>query len=638
VDLDVHTKAVEDQLLVIGHHCRPPAPDAGPRTAAAKTAVLAQLHLLQRCYSASASALRKQSLLPCGQLIVISRLLLKSLGEHEHLTKVLHVLRGKVGALRRQLLRQVDVQMVSPVTTTSNQVQALCAYCLVTSVSSDDTFSHLCALRLDTLRRQLADVSLHRARILEALRYLLASLRTFRAVLGRPMNEGLNRLQSQPILTDPEIAALESLNLDRSRTLIPEEIRSFVPYFKRRVTSSSEMHTKLRAWSEEACQALTSALRRHLSEQEKVGPVLQLRTDLYAIFLPSYFSTPGGAQIHDSLRQAFNERVEELCQSQVAKLNQVVTDLVHVSASISSPGRLWDPGLVMLSPANGAGKLIDRIKGRHTGISGPLKKSANALDAWISSIKSTQAGIAELGSIRWRDLIEEPDEDEDEDTNEDAAATVVVSLSQHDPQSYADRLDESLRQTLSDFEGIICDAASGSIDQGPNAETAIILLRAIRMSVLALRRAFPPVARFGKIEAAVRELCDAVAREVVQRLSACMEVGHNSRTFPVASGDGLPSPRAFATLRRLSLILSDIGGTDVWSPVAIQSVKRVVRERLLDPAHKQFYVETEFDEAYLSAALNGENGDSTASDQWRAQVKTGVEYWSRTRVLFGLLA
>lgn len=634
VILDEKTRATGDHLSSIGHDCRPPELDASPRAPPADKVALAQLRLLQRCCTTSSLSLRNQDLLQCAQLMVVSRLLLNSLIDQEAISKSLDFLRDQISRLRRKLLRQVDAKLASPVSNVRDLLAAICSYCLVTSASSEDALGHLRHLRLEKIRHQLR-ISQLRSTICEALRYQLASLQTFKSLIGRPMVEAMNDLQKRPILQNPAIRELDSLDLDRVMPLIPNDIRSFVPYFKRSAPTAGEMQIKFEAWSREACRALSDSLSSHLSALDNLAAVLELRKDLLMILLPSYFSTPAGSELNHEVSKALNDKVAALCLGEGMRLDRISNLLVEGNGLKVSTKSLWDPEIAQSSLGHGGAKVIKQVTKRHAGHSGALSKSTKALHSWILSANLTQSLIEELTKIRWRDVLEEPEEENEED-----ASTLITTICETEPRSYMSSLQESLQVAIRDFEAKIADAAAQVADDPSSVHRAVELLRSIRASIASLKQAFQEEANFGRLAGIIPKLHHVVANEVSRQLAKSMEEGKRSRKWDkTILPENMPSPRAFLTLRRLCEIMMEIGGTDLWSPAVVELVKKAVSERVFKFEFKSRYLQHEFDEAYLCHALNHTMaGSVSGSSEANETVRSAAEYWARTRLLFGLLA
>lgn len=633
VVLQEKTKVAEDHLSSISHNCRPPLDDVSARFSTPEKVTLAQLRLLQRCHTTSAISLRDRNLLQCSKLVSLSRLLLKSLDNEEFLSPSLEYLRNKFGALRRQLLRQIDATLVNPISKAPDLLDALCSYCLVTSVSSEDASTHLRQVRLEKLRRHLEESPDHRT-ICDGLQYQLVSLRTFQTLTGRSLIEAMTNLQKRSILEDLAIKGLESLDLDRLWPLLPEEIRTFVPYFKRTAPSAEEMQAKLEAWSREACQLLVHAVDDHLSKLDDVTEVLGLRKDIYGILLPVYFSTPASDDISKHIRDSLNQKVAQICQSKGAQLGQVTHSLIESTTGNNSTKSLWDPETAQTSLEDGASKMMARIKARHSGLNAKLARASRALNAWITALDAIQSQIDELSKVRWRDVMEEPDDEQDEE-----AAHVVRMLSKDDPAYYGKTLQESLQKALSDYQTSLASAAAEIIGGSPDISQAVSLLRTIRVSVSALQRAFPEGANVQGLQDIVPQLHSVLADEVVRRLSEATEHDGEIRNWDKTQlPENMPSPKAFMTLRRLCNIMTVIGATDIWCSPAVTLVKKKITARIFTSGYQTYYVEHEFDEAYLRIALADEKDTDDPEKKKKRKSSAEFEYWTRTKLLFGVLS
>ncbi|KAI1611875.1 hypothetical protein EDD37DRAFT_566157 [Exophiala viscosa] len=630
VVLQEKTKVTEDHLSSISHNCRPPQHEASAKSSPPEKVALAQLRLLQRCHTTSSTSLRNRNLLQCSKLLFLSRLLLKSLDNQESLSESLEYLRNKFGVLRRQLLRQIDATLVNPVSNVPDLLEGICSYCLVTSVSTEDALTHLRQLRLEKLRRQL-DKPHGPETICEGLQYQLASLQTFKALNGRPIIEAMNNLRKKPILEDPAINTIESLDLDRLWPLLPEEIRTFVPYFKRSAPSAEEMQAKLEAWSREACQLLSNSVDDHLSKLDDITGVLELRKDIYEILLPVYFSTPASNDINKHIRHSLNQRISQICHSQGDRLSQVTQALIESAVGNASTKSLWDAEIVQTSLERGASKMIARVKSRHSGLNARLSKSSRTLNAWISTLHATQKVIDELPKVRWRDAIEEPDDEQEEE-----AAHVIRMLCKEDPSVYSESLEGALQKALSKYETSLASAASAIGGDCPDISKAVYLLRSIRVSVSALQHAFPEGASVKGLEGIVPRLHQILAADVMRRLSEMTERDGTVRKWDKSQlPENMPSPKAFMTLRRLCNIVTEIGGTDSWCTPALTLVKKDVGARVFMPEHRQDYMEHEFDEAYLRIALDQEDGSAV---EMKRKSPVEFDYWLRTKLLFGVLS
>lgn len=628
VVLDEQTRLAEDHLSSISHDCRPPRQQSSLRAPTTDKVTLAQFRLLQRCCTTAASALRTQHLLQCARLIVVARLLLKSLSELEAMTKSVISMRDKLSNLRRQLLLQLEAKLINPTSDLPDVLESICCYCLVTSGSAEDALAHMRHLRLEKIRRRLT-ASQQSSSVSEALSYQLLSLQTFKSLIGRPLVEAMNDLQKKPILAEPSIRNLESLDLDRILSLIPNDVRSFTPYFKRVAPSFEEMQSKFETWSREACDAFSGALRERLAVMTQMTDILELRRQLYFLLMPNYFSTVASSHIREQVAEALSEKVREICRLQSVVLEHSKTLLLNKEATSRPAKLLWDSSLALANLDAGGEKVIREVTKRHAGHNSKFLKGLKSLETWILSTETTLSQLDDISKIRWRDIIEEPDEE-----NEDEAESLIKLLSETEPELYKTTLQDSLRAAVLSFETNIAEAAATAINEKSDVSHLTGLLRSIRVSATSLQQSFPTEAKFEMLRDVTPKLQHVIAAEVAERLTRIMQNGTKAGKWATLElPDDMPSPRAFTTLRQLCKIMLDIDGTDVWSPPLVDRVKETAAVRIFTSESKANYVNNEFDEAYLGIALGKRPEQTTAT-----VAKSAAEYWTRTKLLFGILS
>ena len=310
VALDGKVRSAESHISEIGQQCKPPSHTRRIASDEPRRKNIAQLRLLQRCIAASKSSLSAGNLLQAARLLVIARLLVKSLNDEETPVKSLPSFREKAASLRRQLLRRIDATLIKPRSTAASTANASCAYCLITSASFQDVFKHVSRLRLERMRKWLEPAVLQDVHVIDALRYQIATLRMLASLTGRTMTDALGSLQKRAILQEASIMELDLLDLRGIGALIPEEIQTFIPYFKRTPFSADEVRETLLTWSSDASPVIARGLEQLLLDQTEVGRVLELRKALFVTLLPVYFTLPGSSSMHHALRRVLSDRIE----------------------------------------------------------------------------------------------------------------------------------------------------------------------------------------------------------------------------------------------------------------------------------------------------------------------------------------
>ncbi len=632
VSLDGQVKTTESHISGISRQCKPLSQqqqsEAGKVT---RIMIIAQLRLLQQCIAAANSALGRSDLLLSAQVIVIARLLAKSLTDEGDLLKSLPSLRGNTVSLRRQLLLRVNIILTHPHSSLSAMVDASCAYCLINSAAFQDLFKHVSMLRLARLRKHLERPTLHDQQVVEALRYCITSLRILRHLTGRPVIDALSNLQKQPIIESSNVMDLEILNLKGIGALIPPEIRTFIPYFKRTPFATDEVREALLSWSSDAWSILETGLERLLLSQREVVRVLELRRALFAILLPVYFSCPGMSSIQQAIHRVLTKRVEVLINDHVKQLTAFADNVVSSTPSEACSGNLWEEGFTKMSLRSGAAAFIRQTHCRRRGTSRHLESTTCSLLAWISSTTALNHSFDELRKIRWRDMLEEPDE-----AQEDEANQVIEKLSKDGPLIYSVYMRTGLVRGFDDLERVLVKTIASDVVQNTSADAAVEHLRTIRELVVPLRQAFPNNPGFQVLDKQIPSLHGVIAAELLIRVSTIPEGDMEVRKQQEgASIDNLPSPRAFGFLYRLCVTMLEIGGTDLWSSAAVKVIKATFAERVFDQKFQSVYIESTFDEEYLAIVL----GHPASELRGSAEERTAAEdYWARTKLLFGVLA
>lgn len=625
MSLDIKTRATEVQISELGRLCGPP-PKQSQADNVDQSRTVAELWLLQRCIDATRLAIGGADLLRAAQFLVISRLLLKSLNDESHKPTSLPVLQERITTLRRHAILRVDVVLASPQSSSASMVKAACAYCLITSASSADAFKYAQRLRLEKLRKTVQVEQMPPGFAVSVLRYVLSTSQILKRVFGRALTDTLSNLQRRPILSDQDLVGSEVLGSDGILALVSPDIRSFSPYFKRDPVSTSEFASNLDNWTSDACEVLTTALEQQLETVTDTSEILGLRRDLYSALLPLYFSSASCATIHRTIQQKLGERLQQLVHSTAAQLEAIATDLVGCEPTSQTRLDLWKPEVATMPLVGGGTAFLDHVHKRHHGTGSQMINRSRSLRKWTASVSHMLADFDRSRSVRWRDMLEEPD-----DEQEDEAEDVVRALSDRDPTNFSTQARASLKTAVGAFEAKIAQAAFNCIDDedAHGVEVVVHYLRVIRLTLNPLRQAFPQEAALNDLESTVPKLHKIVAEKVVAQVLASFDTSSHDRSSAAPTVDHLPSPATFDLLEQLCEVMSTVGGTDIWSPAAVAKLQSILADKFLSEPNGR----SEFDQAYLGCALA-----STRSSPSSEEAKAAREYWARTKLLFGVLA
>ncbi|KAJ5166411.1 uncharacterized protein N7482_005192 [Penicillium canariense] len=600
VEMNKEIQVVEATLTDVGRRCNPRLVEKKhlharqmksdtTKNDADKHAFGAQLALLHRCTTSITRLLRKRaSLLLVAKILVVSRLLHKTLSQHPSTPPFLDDLRNQLASLRRTLLKRIDKKLASANGTEDIIIESLAAFCLATSSSSDDAIHHLHQVRLDVITSQLDS---GRENIPKALRLFIRTLQTSKVLRARQFADVLSKLKARPILSDPEIRNLDGLEIEvLGRWAVPE-VNNFTPWIKLSELNRSEGVQSIKEWSLQAFEKFAEGSQRSLAHSNDFHDLLSLRADTIELWLSSWGSTitHRSVDVFERLRNIFNEHLKRVLATQV----QTVDDIANqISSSISiwessehvSTGSLWDSDLIIADFSNGAAvfkqTVADRLLGRDDDVSSVLKK----YQAWLASIQELNESIEALRRLKWTDILVSG-EVEDEDID------VAPRLNHEDPRILSDSLHAAVRQAFEALQTSFSDSFKAFGSSHLN-EKARFLLRLVRL----VRREIPAgfVAEDLFSGNLVPELQSLLAAGLVAHTGSLAFVPASNtnpetnqfKTVPSRSlwegepsAPVQPSPSTFKFLRRLTGAM-DESGPDLWDPSTVQVLKDALKQQL----------------------------------------------------------
>lgn len=551
-----------------------------------KRASGAQLSLLHLCAATISRLLRRRgSLLLIAKLFVVSRLLHKTLSQQKAVPPFLETLRTQLVSLRQTLLKRIRKCLGSANSTADDTIEALAAYCLATSSSSDDAIRHFRDVRLGVIDSQLANTVLSGENVLKAFLLYIRTLQTSKVLLSRRLSDVLSKLKTRPIMTDPEIRGLDDLSIHTLGRWAAAEVTNFTPWIKLSELSKSDAEKMIKQWSSQAFQALIKGCRKTLGNWQSFSDLLVLRKNTIELWLTSRSSTPTHSSLGvlEGIRSIFNEQLTRVLSSQAAKLElfgQETSSKVSYWESNEHPDAqsLWDHNLISLDYSNGAAafkqSVMDKLLGRDEDISTALK----GYQAWRSDIESCRQSADDLCRTKWADIL---DEGEDEDSDVDIAAM----LNDDDPKLLQNALQAAVRQSLDNLQNSFSDTSEAFGQSNRNAKAAY-LLRLIRL----VRRDLPAEfisSDYSFSGCIVPKLQQMLATELVAHTTPLsLPDGSRPKRLPGRSlweGDPevpvQPLSYTFKFLRRLVESM-DQSGPDLWDLSTVQALKRTLQEEL----------------------------------------------------------
>lgn len=694
IEMDGQMQSVEGNLAGIGRRCdyrvversrenSASLKKAGRQEEDKKLDVMARVKVLKGALEAVSRIVRKGgNALGAAKVLVLARLLHKSVSESENAPPVLVELKKKLAGVRRKLLAFIERSLARAAGDRTVLSNTMCAYAMITSSTPKDVLRHFLQVRYEQLESQ-AD-TLNEDNILAMLDLYGKTLVDTRDLFPRRLAEALAQLSKAPLLRDDEVTSIEELNLDIYSRWIPDDIRTFTPWVRHDQLTASEANEGLKAWAKQAQASFVQALGGCLQKQEDASVVLSIRRNVLSKFLSvsSKLRNEDFTQSIKDLQSVFLVRLEELAAESADLSSFALKSLdkpsVPASSLQSSPWALATQSLNLNAGALAfRAAILDHRHGRDAAV----KSEHDALDRWTAQLNSHWEFVTSMRTAKWDDDLDFDIDDLDYESEE----TLQDALSRNDSAKFEQKLRESTTQAFKKAYQNVKQASSAHHEQ---AAFYIRILRELdlrrgalinRLSVSNDSGAFDHTALIATLHTTLAEQASYVA------LNDFSESLRKQKTVATSLWDGTPalptqpSPATFRYLTALQTRMAEMG-EDLWSVRAVEALKEHVCLNLValldtfapeqesdsveselpndaaEPAEKENHgkhVRTQrlFDALYLSSALAPASPDILTSIlstlQGAASVhaaaeqrmaKSAAEYWKRTSLLFGLLA
>ncbi|KAF8427465.1 hypothetical protein EV426DRAFT_590141 [Tirmania nivea] len=563
-----------------------------------KCTFVAQTAVLQGC-SAELSRLlqRNDSCLLAARIFVVLRLVLKSLQEKGTTTfSIITSLRDQMMSLRASLLWHIDhiLRMIDLPTTTL--IESMCALALVKTSSPADLLRHFLSMRSRAISATLNPSSLNSTVIHSGLKIFHSTLQYAEKIFPKKISEALQQLKSKPLFDNTELRAIPGLNLDTNERWLPEDIRGFVPWVRHDELERSKVNDSVKSWANRELDALNGSIKQALKDIEDIEVVVGLRKEI----LNSWNGNKsrllhvviGSEEPRRKLRKQLNERLVELLDANAGTLNRVgeKIEMLTIQPKETNGGaiNLWSDALLGMSLSSGATLFRRTVKAAVAGHDASVKSIIHETRLWIKSIAQS---FELVKGVAKTEKLDEFDDDE-------------FGLGSNNTQDAVDdsgRLLEALCKSLEDayksLEGrleALVRACEEKADQEEVTTRAIFLLRSIRHLRLNPPRSVVSNELIG---------LEWFAKSLIIRLEALVSMGLSMQalslfrwafrkrkwdkacpSIPLWEGDPRPlptqpSPDVFKFLHELVIVMGK-AGSDIWTPAAVQCLKRIVRDEV----------------------------------------------------------
>jgi conserved oligomeric Golgi complex subunit 1 len=567
--------------------------------------------------------------LSAAKVLAVARLLSKSIDQKADVPPISDTISRNLSSLRRRLLSKINAILVSSKSTFQELVDAICAFCIVTSSSSSDAIGHFQELRFVETGKLCSTPEKGVESLLAGFKYYLQSLQTGKQLLGGRLLDTLRDLRTEPILESSDVQSIQVMKADNLHHFVPSEILEFVPWIKQENTGDSESLAQLEEWSKIAFGVFLTELKVKIETLSDVSKVLHLRQSLLQIWLPCSVSTPthSNPEIFHALRSCINSRMQDSIHKGANSLLTVAFEIEralqkNVEDISESPKSLWADEVVKARLGEGSASFKRELRGRLHGQSDTTATILTSVQIWATSVTRSMECIRLLRKERWIDYIEEGD-DQDGDEEDERIEKLQAKLQNEDPTTYDQEHSNSLRDATSQFQSRIKDAGT-QLGPAESVRKAIFLVRTIRGIHEVLTSSFPQQDLI-LISSALPHLHNLLATETTstsfttldssafvlrpRNIRILRHLWEGSPSLPTQ-----PSPRIFRLLQNLNSTMTQ-RGTDLWSVDAALALKRAVQEKLMSTNWAEI-----FGSPAESKTRKGKNsGDAVAGSRFECE-------------------
>lgn len=540
-----------------------------------KHAAIVQTKILQRAMMILSRTIKAGGdALQASKLLVLSRLLYKTVSESEYAPPLANEPSRKLATLRKKLLVYIERIMVRSTGDRALLVNTLCAYALITSSTPREVLRRFLQVRYEQLESKSESMS--QSNISGMLDLYSRTLLDTRYLFPKRFSDALFQLAKVPLLQDHQLQLTSELSLDIYGGWIAHDIQTFTTWVRHDELASSEMSDALASWATQGHECLLRGLQQSLRASDDPHAIKEARHEVLSQYLSLCSKLRNDVSLdafHD-LREVFFKRLEELGAD-----SATLSDLAIDEPDISNSGKLepatqslWDLAAEDVDLSHGAAKFRQSIIRTRHGRSRTIQSVNEELDKWVKRIVDFLDLIDEMRATRWDGDVDF--EIDDLEGSESLMRTLKIEDS--------DKLQERLRHATQAAIEQVLEKVTSASQTTTNAAFYIRVDKEIEYR----RRTFESrldVPR-GKLSRSL--LYRTLARSTSQR---AIDEYIQSVKGPFRPAVGLwdgspplpvqPAPTVFTFLSCLHRAMTD-AGTDLWSPQCVFEMKSVVLDAL----------------------------------------------------------
>jgi hypothetical protein len=593
IEMDGQMQLVEENLAGIGRRCDYRVVErsrnnlgrlgkSGGQEEEKRLEIMARVKVLKSALEAVIKIVRKGgNALGAAKVLVLARLLHKSISDSDNVPPVLAELKKKLAGARRRLLAYIERSLAKTTGDRTVLSNTMCAYAMITSSAPKEILRHFLQVRYEQLE-SLAETP-NEDNSLAMLDLYGKTLVDTRDLFPRRLADALGQLSKVPLLQDDQLTSIQELNLDIYRRWIPEDIRTFTPWVRNDQLTASETSEGLMAWAKQAQAGFVQALEESLRPQRDAQVVLSTRRKVLSRFLSvsSKLRNDNFTQSIKDMQGVFMKHLEELAAHSADLQNFALksldnSDQLQATTAQTSP---WALAAQSLDLSSGALSFRAAILDRRHGRSEPVKLEHDALDRWTAQLNSHWDFVTSMRAAKWDDDLDFDLDDLDYEGDE----SIQDALSRNDAAKFERKLRESTTEAFKKAYNKIDQASATRKDQ---AALFIRLLRELdlrrralsdRLDVSTDKNSFDHTAIISNLHTTLAEQASQQPLEAFKKT-----LSRKQSTVPAISlWEGSPalptqlSPAAFRFLTALQTRMAELGD-DVWSPRAVHVLQSQV--------------------------------------------------------------
>lgn len=489
--------------------------------------------------------------------------------------------------LKRRLLRSIDrvLETVGESTSRDLLLKALCAHSMATGSGTLDVIRHFLDVRGNAMA-SVFDVEEHRSSmdVVKGLELYTKTILDVQYLVPIKLTEALSSLKKDTLLSDASLRGLESLRLDICERWCDDDISEYKPSIRHDDLDGKQAVEMLTKWTTKGSEVLLQGLEKTLERTTEFKAITELRTEVLQLWIRDGGKARGSdpSVMLGRLRETINAHVAGVLDGKVHKLRLVgsevaaTLDVWRAGVTDAQPS-LWDTASLDMELHNGAGPfaldVINRLYGRNDAVA----RAVTGYKSWAQVIDDVEGVVEQLKRQRWDNDVDEVEDEETIDQRQQA-------LSRDDPARLQERLHRALEKAFQDLDTHLSKLWDANKEGENGGRVAMYLLRILR-DIRARLPKLESVRGFGL--GMVSSLQEAAAATVAAAPVESFVNGGLARRKVVGrslwEGDPelptSPSPSVFRLLRDLTMAMGD-AGTDLWSPAAVEVLRRHVSKEL----------------------------------------------------------